>query len=212
MYTAIIIEPRRHPALAFVLNNFNENLSEEWKIRILCGNGNKDVCDEIVKTMPRADVVQLNVDNFTSAEYSKFCASEEFHAHVPTETFLVFQTDTLILNKDKLNKFLTYDYVGAPWAARCHKVGNGGLSIRKKSKMLEIIKATPYQRGNEDVYFVDQTAVQLNTPSGSEAMEFSVETIYHPEPFGVHGISNRHDIFNKLAGDYPLLNEWKRLQ
>jgi hypothetical protein len=53
---------------------------------------------------------------------------------------LIFQLDTLLSEQYKNNiyNFLDYDYVGAPWAFN-HKVGNGGLSLRKKSKMLEIL-------------------------------------------------------------------------
>ena len=40
MYTAIIIEPRKHKALAFVLKKFLETLSNEWKIIIFHGNNN----------------------------------------------------------------------------------------------------------------------------------------------------------------------------
>ena len=39
-YTAVIIEPREHPALEFVLKNFNANLSEEWQFVIFHGNKN----------------------------------------------------------------------------------------------------------------------------------------------------------------------------
>ena len=40
-------------------------------------------------------------------------------------------------NKDIINDFIGFDYVGAP--LKCGLVGNGGLSLRRKSKMLEII-------------------------------------------------------------------------
>ena len=36
-YTAVIVEPREHKALSFVLNNFLENLSDEWNIIIMHG-------------------------------------------------------------------------------------------------------------------------------------------------------------------------------
>ena len=34
MYRAIIVESRIHNALPFVLQNFNENLSDEWSILV----------------------------------------------------------------------------------------------------------------------------------------------------------------------------------
>lgn len=63
------------------------------------------------------------------------------YENIPTETFLIFQTDTLInpKYKDLIYEFIDYDYVGAPWISN-GDVGNGGLSLRKKSKMIEIIK------------------------------------------------------------------------
>ena len=37
MYTAIIIEPRKHKAIKFVLKNAYDNLSNEWNIIIFVG-------------------------------------------------------------------------------------------------------------------------------------------------------------------------------
>ena len=47
-YTAVIIEPRKHKALEFVLRNFIENLSDEWKILIFHGRQNKEFIQEII--------------------------------------------------------------------------------------------------------------------------------------------------------------------
>ena len=65
------------------------------------------------------------------------------HDYIKTEMFLIFQTDTLILNKEKIYDFMNYDYVGAPfnrnfnWRRNYpltdfYDVGNGGLSLRRK--------------------------------------------------------------------------------
>jgi DNA repair ATPase RecN len=45
-YTAIIVEPRKHKALEFVLNNFKENLNDDWIFVILCSNFNKDYVEQ----------------------------------------------------------------------------------------------------------------------------------------------------------------------
>ena len=143
-YTAVIVEPRKHKALSFVLENFLTNLSEEWDIIIMHGNKNEDYVDDIIENglssfENRISKVNLNVDNLTIDDYNKLLKSKEFYEKIPTEVFLIFQTDTVICENDKelINKFLEYDYVGAPWING--GVGNGGLSLRKKSKMLEII-------------------------------------------------------------------------
>jgi hypothetical protein len=44
--------------------------------------------------------------------------------------------DTIICsnNKEKINDFLEYDYVGAHFKWINNRIGNGGLSLRKKVK------------------------------------------------------------------------------
>ena len=47
-YTAVIVEPRKHAALSFVLENFLKNLSNEWNIIIFHGNLNIDFVNNII--------------------------------------------------------------------------------------------------------------------------------------------------------------------
>jgi hypothetical protein len=194
-YTAIIIEPRKHKALLYVLNNFLNNLSNEWSIIIFHGNNNIEYINECLLQIEEnlrsriIKLVNLNVDNLNATTYSNLFMSESFYENIPTETFLVFQTDSIILkeNKDTINIFLDYDYVGAPWIIN-NRVGNGGLSLRKKSKMLEIVKNKGYKELNEDYYFsfdIDEK-ISYNVPSCDQAKSFCVETMFHEAPFGIH--------------------------
>ena len=195
-YTAIIIEPRQHRALQFVLDNFLSNLSDDWSIILFHGNTNIEYAQNIVKLLDekysnRVKLVHLNINNLTGREYSRVFMTKMLYYYIPTETCLVFQTDSMIIpeNKDRISEFLQYDYVGAPWKwASIHPVGNGGLSLRKKSKMLEIIKHKGYTKHNEDVYFSHNipNTIRYNVPTGSEACKFSVETIFYDSPFGIH--------------------------
>ena len=77
--------------------------------------------------------------------YNNLLKNIDLYENIPTETFLIFQTDTLINPKYKhlIYEFIDYDYVGAPWSFNS-QVGNGGLSLRKKSKMIDIIKKKKY--------------------------------------------------------------------
>jgi hypothetical protein len=142
-YTAVIIEPREHPALEYVLKNFNDNLSNEWQFVVFHGNKNveytKNICNKIF--LPdRIKMVNLGIDNLTISDYSGLFYKPILYNNIPTEIFLIFQTDTAICSKHKelINKFLSYDYVGAPWPDG--NVGNGGVSLRKKSQMVEIVE------------------------------------------------------------------------
>jgi hypothetical protein len=47
-YSAIIVEPREHPSLSFVLNNFLKNLSDDWLIIVMHGSKNGKYIDNII--------------------------------------------------------------------------------------------------------------------------------------------------------------------
>jgi hypothetical protein len=225
MYTAIIVEPREHRALSYVLNNFLSNLSDEWNIIVFHGNKNIEFLKNIINAdlpqfQPRISTVNLGLDNLTIPQYnSLFMNSTFLYDHIPTETFLVFQTDTVIFEKHKhlINNFLNYDYVGAPFntntAFHIQKgvwVGNGGLSLRKKSKMLEIMKREPIENIAEDFYFALPKTVIMNKPSVEEAMFFSVEAIFNEASFGCHQIWI-NDRCQELCEMYPEAKELCRL-
>jgi hypothetical protein len=189
-YTAVIIEPRCHKALGFVLENFFKNLSDDWSFIIFHGTENEAFCRGVVSSSYNRVVkyVNLHQSNLTGSQYNLLMKNLMFYSHIETEMFLVFQTDSMILNKDKINEFLEYDYVGAPWAAYGW-VGNGGLSLRRKSKMIEIIhaKSSSTDTYNEDIFFCHtQHNVPMRVPTFEKAKRFSVETVFHDTPFGIH--------------------------
>lgn len=215
-HTAVIVEPRKHKALQFVVTNFLENLSDDWNIIIFHGTTNeqyvKDILRNLTQYITRLSTVKLPFSNISVYQYSALLASAAFYEVIPTEVILIFQTDTMIFskNKHKINDFLQYDYVGAPWPlgyVPFAEVGNGGLSLRKKSKMLHIIKTKPYRGEPEDLYFSRQN---LYKPSGNEARNFSTEMIFHETSFGCHKPFGRPygDALIKL---YPELSELHRL-
>jgi hypothetical protein len=124
---------------------------------------------------------------------------KKFYDNIPTEHFLVFQTDSLIIskNKDKVYDFLKYDYVGSPWnfpEGQPHhnidkQIGNGGFSLRKKSKMLEIIDKcrNSWNNDGEDRFFcMPCNNIVINKPSFEEAQKFGSETLLNSESFGIH--------------------------
>jgi len=219
MYSAVIIEPRQHKALSFVLRNFLENLSNEWNIIVFHGNLNIDYVNNIVNSdlsqyKERISLINLKIDNMTRTEYSHFLMKNvDFYNLIPTETFLIFQTDTMIFskNKDLINNFLKYDYVGAPWhwiPVNNQLVGNGGLSLRKKSKMLDVIEKSKYTYYSdeycEDIFFCWNSNLSLYKPSKEEAKLFAVEYAFSEITFGCH---QPWILKNLLLPLYPEINE-----
>ena len=173
LYNAVIIEPRRHRALGFVLHNVLTNLPEEWSVLIFHGSNNKEFILTLMDTILSSfktrilPLLNLEIDNLTKKDYNSLLTSANFYKMIPTETFLIFQTDSMILGKNKglLELFLQYDYVGAPWDLNvvinsdkryCGKImiGNGGFSLRRKSKMMEacIKHAHMIIPVNEDIF------------------------------------------------------------
>ena len=218
-YTAIITEPRIHPVWKLVLNNFLTNLDERWNFIILCGLSNHEYLINLVENnfrehKERITIYQINVVNFIDHEYSNFMVNKQIYNLIPTETFLTFQLDTLISAKykDYIYDFMEYDYVGAPWKKQPIPnlyVGNGGLSLRKKSAILHALDNDTYNikyRENEDVYF---SFYIKNKPSLEKAKLFSTETIFSEKSFGTHN-SYTHlseEELNKISEYIPEIFE-----
>jgi hypothetical protein len=234
-YTAIMVEPRKHRALEFVLRNYTDNLDNDWNFMIYHGSDNKQYLENIVKKLSadvqnRITLINLKVSNINIRQYSTMFFCPTFYNNIPTETFLIFQTDSMILkeNKHKINDFLKYDYVGAPWPRTMGiwgkiGVGNGGLSLRKKSKMIELLKYK--DKGIENGYYGKYVAedkffcgyyvpeVKIYKPTFIKAKEFSAEAVYSESPFGIHkcwGGLKKHEIQN-LIKMYPDIETLIRL-
>ena len=212
--TAIILEPRKHLALSFVVKNILENLPQAWSVRIYHGTENQTFVEgllakDLADHRPRITLENLGVADLNSARaYSEILTSRKFTEGIPTETFLVFQTDTMInpRNSHLLQKFLKYDYVGAPWPWDWLQVGNGGFSLRKRSKMLGIIDTSPPYMGQyEDHFFsIGSKTVKPFKPSAEEAREFSIEQVYTPNSFGIHKAwIHRPEMAEQLCTDCP---------
>ncbi len=191
--TVVLVELRRHAALEFLLRNVLENLDDTWSFLVIHGTLNKDYIEGILKRLApqqrqRITLQSLERSVLPVAEYNKMLMTKEFYERIPTEIFLLVQTDSMICpgTQELLKKFIHYDYVGAPW--RTGGVGNGGFSLRRKSKLLEIVeKCPPNPEANEDGFFSEGcAAAKASIPSSKEAEEFSIESIYAPRSFGVH--------------------------
>lgn len=231
-YTAIIVEPRKHKAMEFVLKNFAENLDERWNIIVFHGNLNEKYIRDIVhkklkKYEPRITMSNLGVDNLSVAQYSELFFNPSFYDNIPTEMFLIFQTDSIILkeNRDNIYRFMDYDYVGSPWTDKIrgflltkNMVGNGGLSLRRKSKMVQTLKykdncLDTQQKQTYGKYIAEDQCfngyfapdVKLRIPSVEEAKYFGVESLYSEKAFGTHKPWAYKDINNygELIHKFP---------
>lgn len=111
----------------------------------------------------------------------------------PAEHLLVFQPDSIFCaaSPRTLNDFLEYDWIGAPWSKTAQYGGNGGLSLRKVSKILQVLGKESRREGDgalEDLWL----SQRLNGLSGSKmanatiSKSFSVESVWDESPLGYH--------------------------
>lgn len=191
--TAVLIEPRQDELIELVVKNFMFFLHKDWNLMVICGNKNKDYILQLAEMIGDIIIVDLKVDNLSMTEYNELCLSKELYNLIPTENMLIFQIDTL-LRKPITDEYLNFAYVGAPWRDDLshfnitNGIGNGGLSLRRKSYMLYIIEN--YNKNyhmNEDVIIGMMCKfLNLPMPTYQEASNFSVETVMNNDPVGLH--------------------------
>lgn len=128
---------------------------------------NRAFVEKLLEGSPGATLVELEQDDLRGQAYSNLMTDADFWRRLPCERLLLVQTDTLCLGGPGLAEVEDCDYVGAPWWLSCPKtgylfkqgqgpyrpsacdqgwglpelwpqlVGNGGLSLRNKSAMIQ---------------------------------------------------------------------------
>jgi hypothetical protein len=204
--TAVIVEFRKHKWFEYILV-INMYFLKDWKLHVFCGLNNYDYVKNILdKHINNYKITRLQLFNLSVDEYSCLLTNKYFWKQIETNKILIFQVDSLIL-KDNINNYIHFNYIGAPWTENIIKYykysmyqGNGGISIRSKEYMLEIIER--YDRINEpeDVYF-SKHIIKLNkeNPSFQECKDFSSEHYWSYNSTCLHKAYLFHKIdYNKL--------------
>jgi hypothetical protein len=208
---AIIVETRKHKALPFVLNNVMSILSDEWQLQIFHGLENYEYIIDIMfdddflsEVKKKTTFTNLNIESITVDDSSlDIMLTEKFWNEIIGEDVLYFECDAMLCpnSEYKIEDFEHFDYIGGYWGNELGmldndytRVMNGGLSIRKKSYMLDIIKneLQPYldSGGNpcEDYFVTDRIRT---IPKVRDVLTFSIDCGYmyplnNKAPFGLH--------------------------
>ena len=208
-YYMVIVEPRKHSNFEFVCKTMFNFTDSNWGLQVFHSIDNDQYVKECLKDVENVRYVNLNVNTMTITDYNKLLTNKEFYNMIPSDTFIIFQTDSCLL-KEGIDGYTMFDYIGAPWPHRNFFAGNGGFSIRKKRfilRCLDTFERPP--KTNEDVFFstcsyfsVNGRRLNRNFPSLAKAMSFSCEYIVTKElPLGVHKvienihIDNLNDVF-----------------
>lgn len=185
-----IVEPRKHKALRFVLENVHQVLPDAT-IHLFHGTTNSLYAHRACQDFQN-QVTFHNIDkrNLTLLEYNKLLTQPEFYETFQSEYVLIFQTDSMLFPQSlfDISYFFGYDYVGAPWkwAHRKDGGGNGGLSLRKVQSFIDILGKHEYPMSvnvAEDLFF---DSLPLKFAPFDVAQRFSVESVWYAAPFGCH--------------------------
>lgn len=209
-FECVLIEYRCFPHLEFIIRNNILKLGIKWCFTIICGNLNYDYIVQMCNSIsPKIQIIRTNYDNLLPSEYSRFLSSLDFWILLKGKKILICQEDSIIF-KNNIEDFLYFDYIGAPWMKDKNDniccVGNGGLSLRTKDIMIQIIKTKSIfetkfnsctldyiQNTNsfvppEDVYFT-KNMEDLNIgklADWNSAYKFSTESVFNKNSFGGH--------------------------
>jgi hypothetical protein len=118
----------------------------------------------------------------------------------PARHVLLFQGDSIICmnSPHTVDEFLMYDLVGAPIAEGFGQGYNGGLSLRNRTMVLEILEEHDFAHDTNqpgrglDAEFEDQWYYARMKERGAVlptyevAKTFAVETIFYEYPLGYH--------------------------
>lgn len=192
-YNTVLFELRPMKIIKNIIKNhlyfLNKNKSNiKWGLQIFCGLDNEGFIRQELKDWENVVYNNIGIKNIKDrTEHTAILKTLDFWESLNGSKILLFQTDSLIL-REGIDEFLGYDYVGAPWSKPKENVyvGNGGLSLRTKTKMIEIIKKYPNDTTTlEDIYFSkhmkDENIVDIET-----AKRFCVEDVYFDNPMGIH--------------------------
>jgi hypothetical protein len=179
----------------------------------------------------------LDTDNLTAEQYNAMFRQSQFWAKVPAEHILVFQTDAAVCGEEEassststasanippsLAEFEDFGYIGCSFRPDCvgsctphfwHKqvfYGVGGLSLRKKSFMMECIKQI-HEQLPEDVFFskglhVLPAAGRWKVPTGPDVQRFCAQHSIQNRSWGVHK-PDRH-LWPKAVAMCPAIQPW----
>ncbi|KAF4511445.1 hypothetical protein G6O67_003244 [Ophiocordyceps sinensis] len=221
---ALLVEDRPLPVLAPLVLHFMASLPPDWRFLFLGSASSVSAINASVaiRNHARTDRLALrrlpaNVSTSGQEMISRFLTSRWLYetAVAPAEWLLVFQTDSMVCANSRLavDDFLGYDWVGAPWNPDGTWGGNGGLSLRRVSRILEILRnqERPDDSEPEDVWLSERLLYFPNSKmaNGSVSLSFSGE-IHSGRPKHVVLPSMANGTITNNDGDYVEgMDDWR---
>ena len=191
---AFIVETRQYDKLPVVLANV-AGILPDWTLYLMHGDENSmyvsglPVVQRLQKTQQLHLLTLQNVSKLFQFDgglprgaYNCLLRTSAFWSCSRAEHVLIFQSDSILCSGSNysVEDFLHYDYIGAPWPNG--HVGNGGLSIRKRQSMLQLINTKATYALPEDLFFtlgINRTkAANFHVAPLELAQRFATDQVY----------------------------------
>ncbi|KAF4469949.1 hypothetical protein FALBO_3151 [Fusarium albosuccineum] len=187
---ALLVESRPLSILAPLLLHFISVVPPDWHFRFMGSpeslaaiNASSAIRQHVLDGKLELNVIPPNMSTQGQEMISRFFTTLWLYETVlqPAEWLLVFQTDSIVCanSKKSLDDFLEYDWIGAPWDPNSSWGGNGGLSLRRVSRIIDILRneERPFDSEPEDVWISERLArhPKAKVANGTVSLEFSGE-------------------------------------
>ncbi|KAG9244366.1 hypothetical protein BJ878DRAFT_73733 [Calycina marina] len=208
---ALLIENRASPILAPLLLHFISVVPPDWKFRFMGSqdsvaylNTSRAIQSHVGDGKLDLAYIPSNMTTGSQEEISVFLTTLWLYEEVlqPAEWLLVFQTDSILCSNSRqdLNSWLEYDWVGAPWVLNSGGGGNGGLSMRRVSRIVDILRTHKRQPNGppEDVFL----SGLLESRTGSKMANGTISLKFSGEQYPGAGEKSTAEIIDgKVVGE-----------
>lgn len=188
---ALLVETRPLPILAPLVLHFISVAPPDWPFlfmgsrgSIAAVNASSAIRQRVAEGKLALVPVPANMSVQGREMVSRFFTTLWLYEGVlhPAEWLLVFQTDSIICanSRHDVDDYLGYDWVGAPWDPGSAWGGNGGLSLRRVSRIVDVLRdhARPHNAAPEDVWLTEHLALhhpEARLANGTVSLTFSGE-------------------------------------
>ncbi|RSM03714.1 hypothetical protein CDV31_010396 [Fusarium ambrosium] len=187
---ALLVETRPLPILAPLVLHFISVVPPDWPFLFMGShdsieaiNNSFAIRQRVMEGKLTLTPVPTNMSVQSQEMASRFFTNLWLYEKVlyPAEWLLVFQTDSIICanSKHELDDYIEYDWVGAPWSPNSAWGGNGGLSLRRVSRIIDVLRnhTRPHNAEPEDVWLTERLShhPEARLANGTVSLTFSGE-------------------------------------
>lgn len=227
---ALLIENRPNPILAPLILHFMAVVPPDWRFRFMGSlesvehvNSSRSIRQHVDSGKLDLTYIPSNMTVGSQEEISRFLTNLWLYETVlqPAEWLLVFQTDSMLCanSRQSLNNFLDYDWVGAPWSRNARFGGNGGLSLRRVSAIIDVLRNQERVQNTEpeDVWLTDRLGNRpgAKMANGTASLTFSGEQLAGEtekvmgSTTGRKGMKHEHGEYEKAGELLKGVDDWR---